>query len=1136
MDEILNSNQKETKANSESILEGGGDMGKLIQSMDWSKTPLGPIESWPQSLKTAVSICLASNFPICLVWGHGHVQIYNDGYRPVCGAMHPHSMGQDFTECWASAWNVIGESFHRALAGESSYLENQRIFLNRNGYNEESFFTFSFSPIRDETSGIGGLLHPAVEQTEKMLSERRTGTLRELTTRIAEAKSVEDVFKISAQVFTENNLDVSFLLLYQVNTDGTTIRLIANAGLATETAASPLIVEIQDASFWPFREAANMRRGIQVDELEKTFGPLPCEPYPESPKTAFVLPINPPGTERPSAFLVAGMSARLPLTEVYQNFFDLVSSSITAAVANAQAYEEERKRAEALAKIDHAKTVFFSNVSHEFRTPLTLMLGPLEDLLAKDKNLILPENREMLIVAHRNALRLQKLVNTLLDFSRIEAGRVQASYRPTDLPKLTSELASNFRSAIEKAGLKLTVDCRSLSKPVYIDHDMWEKIVLNLLSNAFKHTFEGEIKVAIRQSGDKVILTIKDTGIGVPPDQLLQLFERFHRVENARSRTHEGSGIGLALVNELVKLHGGIITAESIVDAGTTFTVSIPSGKSHLPEDRIEAESILTSKTIGIQSFTEEALRWLPEEDRINLSVSSSELDLVSQDSEGVWQGTSPGDNRKARIILADDNADMRDYIRRLLLPHCDVEAVQDGEAALNAARRQTPDLVLSDVMMPKMDGFKFLSAFRNDPNLQSIPVILLSARAGGDAKIEGLQAGADDYLTKPFSAHELLARVKTNLDLARLRREVVDSEREQKERLQAAMSASKTGTFRWDIQSNALDWDKNLDSLFGLPPGETLRSLEDFIATIHPEEQAAVISLCEQCATQATDFDMEFRVVWPDGSIHWLDDKGKTYMDEHGKPLYITGACVDITERKLAQEKLKIKNEQLIKINNDLDNFIYTASHDLKAPVSNLEGLFKKLLSEIDLKDDLLVLKSMIEKSFERFKNTINDLTEITKVQKGDSGETEVIRLSEIVDDLKLEIKDQIEKYNAEIQAEFAVPELRFSRKNLRSIIYNIISNAIKYSAPERKPVVKISTEKQNDFVVLAISDNGLGLSLKNQTKMFTMFKRFHDHVEGTGIGLYIVKRIIDNAGGKIEIESEVGKGSTFKVYFKVQ
>ena len=215
-------------------------------------------------------------------------------------------------------------------------------------------------------------------------------------------------------------------------------------------------------------------------------------------------------------------------------------------------------------------------------------------------------------VARRNSLRLLKLVNSLLDFSRIEAGRAQATYERIDLANLTSDLASNFRSACERAGLQLVIDCPPLTELVYIDCDMWEKIVLNLLSNAFKFTFEGEIAVRLREVAGQAELSISDSGVGIPSPELPRLFERFHRIEGQKSRTYEGSGIGLALVQELIKFHKGTIKVDSAAGRGTTFTVTIPMGRSHLPSNRIGGERTMASTAVRAEAYVEEALRWLP--------------------------------------------------------------------------------------------------------------------------------------------------------------------------------------------------------------------------------------------------------------------------------------------------------------------------------------------------------------------------------------------------------------------------------------------------------------------------------------------------------------------------------------------
>jgi len=753
----------------EDWLVGGGEMGKLIRAMDWSKTPLGSIESWPQSLRTTVSLCLASNFPISLAWGPRHVQIYNDGYWPICGGKHPDSMGRDFSECWASAWPAIGEAFERALAGVTSFLENQRMFLDRNGYLEETFFTFSFSPIRDETGGVGGLFHPVTETTSRMLSERRTKGLRDLAARSGKAQSIEEACGLAAQTLGEYELDIPFVLLYLFDALRKEARLIASAGLQGGTHASPVLVNLHapQQRGWPLIEATQSGEARHVSDLLTRFGPLSCGPYPEPVKEAMAFPIIPPGERQAIGVLVAGVSSRLPLNESYRAFYDLLAAGVTAAVASARAYEEERKRAEALAEIDRAKTAFFSNVSHEFRTPLTLMLGPLEEELAEQTSPLPPARRERLEAAHRNSLRLLKLVNSLLDFSRIEAGRIQAAYEPTDLATLTAELASVFRSAIEKAGLTFAINCPALPEPIYVDREMWEKIVLNLISNAFKHTFEGGISVTLRACNDHVELEVADSGVGIPAEALPRLFERFHRVKGAKSRTHEGTGIGLALVQELVSLHHGTVRVESEENKGSTFKVTIKSGTAHLPADRVSAKRELTSTATRSAAYVEEALHWLPK------STAPPQAGYISNSAPAKTADEPPAvGSMRSRILWADDNADMRQYVCRLLGDRYDVFPVPDGLQALAAAQADPPDLLLTDVMMPGMDGFALLRELRKNPRTRTVPVILLSARAGEESAIEGLDAGADDYLAKPFSARELLARVRTHLELARVRRE----------------------------------------------------------------------------------------------------------------------------------------------------------------------------------------------------------------------------------------------------------------------------------------------------------------------------------------------------------------------------
>ncbi|NTX36572.1 response regulator [Myxococcus sp. CA033] len=750
-------------------------MGALMRAIDWVKTPVGAPETWPQSLRTAVSILLESRFPMYIAWGPQLVQFYNDGYRPVLGSTkHPAAMGHSAQATFAESWHIIGPQFDGVWRGTAVGSEDWMLPLDRHGYLEECYFTYSYSPIRDESGGVGGILATLTETTGRVLGERRLRTLRDLAARAGTVKHEGDVWREAARALAGNAFDVPFALLYRLGSTGEQSDLMEVTGWDTQAQAASRFGDLPASSRWSFPEALAAPGGLLISDVRAHFGDLPGGPWPEAPHSVMVLPITRPGAERPHGFLVAGLSARRALDDDYRGFLGLVADHIATAVSNARAYEDEKRRAEALAEIDRSKTAFFSNVSHEFRTPLTLMLGPVEDSLADVLEPLPPAQRERQELVRRNGLRLQKLVNTLLDFARLEAGRAQASFIPTDLSALTRDLVSSFDSAMTTAGLELVVTCPPLPDSVYVDPEMWEKVVLNLLSNAFKFTFEGQVRIALKWRDDTVELTVQDTGIGMPAEELPRIFERFHRVEGSRGRSHEGTGIGLALVRELVKLHGGAVTVTSALDQGTTFTVSLPTGSAHLPREHVGAARALTSTGIGASAFLAELSQWsTPEAPLVEPALSSSE----------------------ARILLADDNADMRGYLLRLLSPHWRVESVSDGTQALIAARRTPPDLIISDVMMPGIGGLELVQALRADEHTRTIPILLLSARAGEEATIEGLRSGADEYLVKPFSANELRARVNALLTVSRLRQASVHAERAHAEEAQRLLDEARRAT-----------------------------------------------------------------------------------------------------------------------------------------------------------------------------------------------------------------------------------------------------------------------------------------------------------------------------------------------------
>ena len=730
-------------------LAGGGNMGALIRQTNWSETPLGPVPGWSQPLRTMVGLVLRNGFPLSLWWGPQLVQIYNDPFVPILGAKHPAAVGQLGTACWAEIWPTIGPMIEGPFSGgPAAGSEDLSLLIHRSGFFEECHFRVAYSPVPDETvigTGIGGVLATVSETSSQVQDDRQLRTLRELGATAIEVKSADEACVSAAAALGLNPADVPFSLFFLLD-DLAHPRLAATSGFGSVPADAKAL----DPSAWPLAACVAGLQSDVLDDLRERFASLPTGSWAQAPGAAIVLPIAAPDQQRPYGVLVAGLSPHRRLDENYRGFFQLAVAQVVTAIRNARAYEEDQKRLEALAYIDRAKIAFFSNVSHEFRTPLALMLGPIEDALGAPGQVL---SGEALQMAHRNALRLLKLVNSLLDFSRMEAGRIEASFQATDLARLTADLSSQFRAAMDRAGLRLIVETQPQLAPAFVDREMWEKIVLNLLSNAFKHTFEGEVKVSLSTTGESIVLTVRDTGVGIPADELPRVFERFHRVRGARARSHEGTGIGLAMVRDLVKLHGGKVEARSEPNVGTEIAVSIPRGSAHLPPDRIEAPKVLATTAAGAAAYVNDALSWLPPDspERAGLAIASSD-----PRSEEI----------PARLVLADDNADMREYLRRLLSAHWTVEAVADGQQALEAVRRTRPDLVVSDVMMPNLDGLGLTRALRDDPKTERLPIILLSARTGQEATSEGLASGANDYIVKPFSARELVARVRVQLQI----------------------------------------------------------------------------------------------------------------------------------------------------------------------------------------------------------------------------------------------------------------------------------------------------------------------------------------------------------------------------------
>jgi PAS domain S-box-containing protein len=1084
-------------------LLGGGEMGALMRSIDWSKTAVGAVSTWPQSLRTALSILLETGFPMYIAWGPEFTQFYNDGFRPILGSTkHPAAMGISTRITFAEIWEIIGPMFQGVMEGTTTTLVDFQLGLERHGFVEECYFLFSYSPIREESGDVGGVFVTCAETTERVLGARRLKTLQELSARTQKGATVEAACEAAAGVLAENPDDLPFALLYLLAGEGQRATLAGVAGIQPEDVEALESIDL----------AATGATRV-IEDLPARLGSLPA-------RRAAVIPIAQPGEGRPTGVLVAAISPRLVLDEKYLGFLELVAGQIATALANARALAEAKARADALAEIDRAKTAFFSNVSHELRTPLTLILGPTEDALGQ-ADALPAADRERWELVHRNALRLLKLVNTLLDVSRIEAGRVEASYEPTDLAALTRDIASGFESLIERAGLRFELDIETLDEPLFVDPEMWEKIVLNLLSNALKFTFEGGIEVALHRRGDRAVLTVRDSGIGVPAGQLPLLFDRFHRVPDARSRTHEGTGIGLALVRELVTMHGGTVAAASVVDQGTTFTVSLPFGAAHLPADRIGAPRTLGSTAAGAAPFVQEALRWSP-------------------DAGGGAAATAPA--REARILLADDNADMREYISRLLGERFAVEAVADGATALERAQATLPDLILSDIMMPGLDGHQLLRALRADERTRAIPILFVSARAGEASRVEGLAAGADDYLVKPFSARELIARVGTHLEISRARREVEAA----RKLLETVVNQMPAGVMIAEAPSGrTLLANERVRSILGHSPVAT-RGVPDFGAyrSFHPDGrpfEAEEYALTRALAGNVV-VDEEIRYLRPDGTARILSASASPVYDSEGRIVAAVTAFWDISDRKSVEER----NRELLVLERQAradaevasrskDEFLAMLGHELRNPLAPIVTALQLMRLRGD--DTLIKERTLIERQVHHLIRLVDDLLDVSRITRGKIElRRERIELAEIVAKAIEMASPLIEQRRHQLTVDVPRSGLAVEADAVRmaQVVANLLNNAAKYTEPHG--TIVLAAAEHGGTIVLRVLDTGIGLSAEMLPRVFDLFVQEHQALDraqgGLGLGLAIVRVLVELHGGTVEARSEGhGRGSEFLV-----
>ncbi len=710
------------KAKPEDCLAGGGEMGALMRSLDWSKTLLGPVSSWPQSLRTAVSILLASRFPMLIHWGPDLVQFYNDGFRPILGDLkHPGALGQPAYPWWTEIWDVLTPMFERVLAGEGTWYENQLILPNRNGYIEETYFTFSHSPIRDESGRVVGIFQAVTETTERVLDERRLRTLHDLGINTATAQVTQEACRIATETLSQNAADIPFALLYLLDESRRQAHLAGTAGLEPDTPASPRVIDLSaedKPGSWPLARVGRSGQTAQVDNLVAQFGTLPGGPWPESPFVALVLPVAQPGVTLPTGLLVVGISPRRALNDTYRRFLSLVAGQIATAVANTRALEMERKRAEALAELDRAKSQFLANMSHELRTPLNGILGYAQ-ILKKGKT-ITDQQKNGLNIIHQCGEHLLNLINDVLDISKIEARKMELYPKNFHFPEFLEAIAEICRIRAEQKGIELIYETLTpIPKAVRADEKRLRQVLINLLGNAVKFTEQGYITFKVGYHQEKFRFQVEDTGIGIAKEKLEEIFLPFQQV-GEKIRETEGTGLGLTISRQLAELMGGELKVESTLGKGSVFWLDLD-----LPE------------------------------------VEWTDVAHISENNIIGFKGL------KRKILVVDDKWANRSVLVNMLEPlGFEVLEATDGLDGLNKAHQFQPDIILLDLVMPVMDGFEATRRLRMMPELEGVVVIAISASVFDFDHQQSREVGCDGFLPKPVREADLLEKVRVHLGL----------------------------------------------------------------------------------------------------------------------------------------------------------------------------------------------------------------------------------------------------------------------------------------------------------------------------------------------------------------------------------
>ncbi|KAM0790951.1 hypothetical protein ACM66B_004256 [Microbotryomycetes sp. NB124-2] len=1250
-------------------------MGRMIRDYNWDETELGPISGWCPELRTILSSVLASPNRECILWGPNRIMLYNDEYVTCAMGKHPGLLGKAAasSEGWAEIWDDLEPVAVKVMQGETVNFTEHYLPMVRQGYTEETYHSFSYQPFYDARGRALGIRNLSIENTAAVIATRRLETVRDLIQTTSLARTVQDFADMAMESISHNPYDVPFCAIYTVtptttnagadqkkrqvrtqNEDklrlGVSVDHAGSLGIpedhpffvrqafidlsppmsrnsSTSGSCSTATLNDIDTSpsnwSWPFEDACLRKEPVFVDSLGHLASTIEPRGWEEPPRSAVVIPIFVDAAQTvPQAIMVLGINPRSSYNDLYATFLKLLARHIAVGLFAVMTAEIDAKRAEDLVRLDKAKTSFFNNVSHELRTPLTLILGPLEDVI-NSKDPSQPDNREKLKLVQRHANRLLGLVNKLLDFSSLEGGRMQVKFRPVQLGYITRDLATLFRDTVERNGLKFVVNCDDDPPdcmPMYTALDLWDKIVFNLIGNAVKYCPSGSIVVTLKSTVTGAVFSVKDTGVGIPQEDLTRIFERFTRVDST-ARTTSGTGIGLALTLEIVKLLGGQLEVESEIGKGSTFSVHLPRGFIHLPIEQVSHEpdtATMAMPTGRKLAVIEEMSTWRPEERERERSESLSH-GSVNGDSES-GSGEEFMDSTRGllsltnrTIMVVEDSPDLSSYITSILAKSFNVVQMPDGQAALEYALKHPPHLIVTDQMMPRMNGHELVAALRNNPSTALLPIIMISAQAGSEARAEALERGLDDYLCKPFQARELLARVNVHLQLGLMRVELekrveertsalIQSEAQNRalaDKFSTLSAVSPVGILQADAEGNIVYANPRFYDITGHPRDQPLA---DWRKCVWDEDQAkldnyshAIANSGQYNASEWESLEIRFK----NREDAWGQFDVRPFREIDGRTGFVA-AVTDISRQKKAEalhvQTVEARRYEADENRRNTEAFLDMSSHELRNPLSgvwqNAELLASSLENVLGVVENLCAGKPVDPRTLEDVRRELiedsdsvesilicashqgriaDDILNVSKLNMG------LLSIVPVPFDLVTRMNEVLRMTEAEalqknITLRISVsPSLEQLGANwivadpsrLAQILLNFLSNSIKYTAeaserqivvhldafdgppPSRAVATRISQPQCLDlkpgqaWISVGCQDSGKGLSPDELKKLFARFSQANprsDQYGGSGLGLWISKRLVERHGGFIEVESSPGAGSTFRFMIPAQ